>query len=168
MFSRNVRRILAICLIVVTLISLALYYIPWVTPFDLELNAVKLDKYGKVIDDVPISIQGIMKNYLFQQDSIDVTVDPFDDIKWMKLSNYSNTNQTGVIFDYGKDWKKVHGYTYPGTCDLLFTDNFKYIVLQRWDTFDGNGERYYYVASADESVPIEEVIEYFRYLPPFG
>lgn len=167
MFSRKVRRIITLCLVAVVIISLALYYIPWVSRFSLDLNAAKLDKNGNIIGNTTISISGKLENYLFRKDSLSAMFEPFDGLNWVELTENTNLNRTGILYNYSKDCLIVNCYTAYGSCDLIFTKDFKYVVLFRQDNMESNTSCYY-VASADASVPIEEVINFFRYAPPLG
>lgn len=164
---QQIKRIITIVLIVVVLIGALLYFIPWPTRVNLSLNAAKLDKDGNAVGNSTITIKGVMLDYLFQEDCLNVSIYPFDNFKWIKLSNHGTTNKRGIIYPHFQTCKKVYCYTSTDDlvfCKLLFTKDFKYIAF----VAENATERTYYVASANTEVSTEELAEYFRYLPPLG
>lgn len=164
---KKVKRIIIIVLVVSLLIGALLYFVPWPTRVDLTLDAAKLDQDGNVVSNTTITIKGVMLDYLFRKDSLDVSIYPFDNHKWVRLTNYSNENRKGVIHPHSGECVKVYCYTSEYSfCDLLFTKDFKYVAFVA--DVPGNGKNTYYVASANNEVSTEKLIEYFRYLPPFG
>lgn len=164
---KKVKRIIVIILVACLIAGALLYFVPWPTPVNLSLNAAKLDKDGNVVGNMTIHIEGVMLNYLFQEDSLNVKISPFDSHKWVKLTRNANTNRDGIIYPHSGDCFELFFYTdYASFCRLLFTKDFKYVAFVS-DT-PGDGSNTYYVASADDEIPTEELIEYFRYLPPFG
>ena len=167
---QKVKRIIIIVLAVCLFIGALLYFVPWITRVNLTLDAVKLDSDGNVVGNTTITIQGVMLDYLFQKDSLDVSIYPFDNIKWVKLSQYGNTNRVGVMQPHYRNCMEISCSTFDSNrmifCKLLFTKDFKYVAFIA--DFSGDGGNTYYVASANEDVGIAEVIDYFHYLPPFG
>lgn len=169
---QKIKRITIIVLAVCLFIGALLYFVPWITRVNLTLDAVKLDSDGNVVGDTTITIKGAMLDYLFQKDSLDVSIYPFDDFKWVNLSQDSTTNRVGIMRPHHKDCMEINCSTYDyhtnsmTFCKLLFTKDFKYVAFVA--DFPGDGDNIYYVASANNEVSTEELIAYFRYLPPFG
>lgn len=167
---QKVKRIITIVLIVAVLIGALLYFVPWPTRVNLVLNAAKLDKSGNSVGHSTITIKGVMYDYLFQKDSLSVSIYPFDDFAWVQLSDNLPENRKGVIQSHFQDCKKIYCSAWDSSledsvfCELLFTKDFKYIAF----VSDTPETKTYYVASADNQVRFEDLAEYFHYLPPFG
>ena len=164
------KRIITLIVIIAVLIGALLYFVPWPTRVNLTLDAAKLDQNGNVVDNVTITINGVRLNYLFREDSLDVNIYPFDNFTWVTLSYYANKKRTGVILPHSGDCVKIHcsasdpSSEFPPFCELLFTEDFKYVAF----VADRSESNIYYVASKDGAISTEALIEYFRYLPPFG
>ena len=73
---QQIKRIITIVLIVVVLIGALLYFLPWPTCVNLTLNAAKLDKDGNAVGNSTITIKGVMLDYLFQEDCLNVSIYP--------------------------------------------------------------------------------------------
>jgi hypothetical protein len=161
---KKIKGITILILIICLDVGAVLYLFPWPTSVKLSLNAAKLDENGNVVGHTTINIQGTMDDYLFREDVLNVTISPFDEYNWFKLVENNPGHRKGVIQPHSKDCVKVHCYYYDGLCDLLFTKDFKYVAF----VVEHADKDIYYVASTDEQVSTEELVEYFRYLPPFG
>ena len=163
-------KIISCCVTCVLLIAAALYFIPWPTPVNLTLTAVKLDADGNEIGTFPVTIKGVKKNYLFQEDVLDVSISPFDGYVWFKPSEDAPSGKEGVISKYFDECMQVtYGTAHPEYenmvfAHLRFTEDFKYITFEFY--IPEENERVYYIASADENCTTQEVKEYFRTLVP--
>lgn len=164
---QQIKRIITIVLIVVVLIGALLYFIPWPTRVNLSLNAAKLDNNGQAVGNCTITIKGVMLDYLFQEDYLNASIYPFDGFNWIELTQNGNSNREGMILSHFQECKKIYCYASADDalfCELLFTKDFKYIAF----VANYPGESTYYVTSSDEEVSVEQLAEYFHYLPPFG
>lgn len=164
---QKVKRIIVRILIISLIVGALLYFIPWPTRVNLTLEASKLDQNGNVVSNTTITIKGVMLDYLFREDSLNVSIYPFDTHKWVKLTHNANTNRDGIIYRHSGDCFEISCYTNDASfCKLLFTKDFKYVAFVADEP--GGETNTYYVASANSEVNTEDLIEYFRYLPPFG
>ena len=161
--------------VVLLLLGALLYYIPWPSRVNVSLDAAKVDQVGNIVGNTTITIKGLYMNYLFQEDSLEVEIYPFDDLRWIGFYESQPSGREGIISSYFRDCKMVYctasspsaSTEFGYHCELLFTPNFRNVAFITRD-ISNNGTGHYYVASANNEVPIEELIEYFRYLPPFG
>lgn len=164
---QKVKRIIIWTFIVSLIVGALLYYVPWPTRVNLCLDAAKVDQSGNVIGHSTITIKGVMLHYLFQEDCLSATIYPFDGYPWINMSESHPRNQTGELKPHFGDCKKIYCSSYDDGivwCDFLLTMDYKYVAF----VFSKDETRTYYLASAENQVSTEELIEYFRYLPPLG
>ena len=134
------------------------------TPINVELTAYKLDKYGNTIDTFPITIEGHIEKYLFQDDRINANISPFDG--YTDFCEHNLNDERGGIFYY----TDTLGYTnYFATGDdgyeyfaIYFTEGFEQVAIhvrayREDDPFYTSAR---YVASVNESDSIEDIIKY--------
>lgn len=158
--------------IILVIVAALLYFIPWPTRVNLALDAVKLDAEGNEIGTTQIYIKGFMLNYLFREDRLDITIDPFDDLKYVLLAG-DGTGQEGEIsrFDNAHGlvylWLNLHGWNTRANdtaiCQLYFTEEFDCFAFV---SHPFGHESVYYVASASGNYTTQQVIEYFNGLVP--
>lgn len=165
----SVFRIILAVLVAVMIVGALLYFVPESTPVELNLDAVKLDGDGNELGTATISITGNRKDYLLQDDLLNVSISPFDGFPWFKLSEDGISGKKGVIREhYIEDCMQVMCYsTHSSTgdiifCNLIFSENFEYIALQ-CEMTEGSVT---YVASASGTHSTQEIIQYFRGLFP--
>jgi len=139
------------------------YFVPWSTPIDLMLNATKFDQDGNEIGTTQIHIYGKRLDYLFQEDRLDIELDPFDGWKAFGLSTYGNTTKKGVIIPSPSGRIKAIGlHAVEGAnsalISLYFTDSFDHFVLE----FVQEDETYYYLASIGDDHTADKVFDFFE------
>ena len=149
-------------LLFLIVLACILYFVPWSTPFDLTLNATKLDSDGNEIGTTQIHIQGKRLNYLFQMDRVDFELDPIDGWKSFGLSTYGTTQRKGVIIESPSGNIKAVTMHAIGDSDtafvtLYFTDSFDHFALR----FVQDGETTTYLASVGEDHTADKVIDHF-------
>ena len=154
--------------IALLMIGACIYYFHLSTPVDLNLNATKLDSNGNPSYTTPILITGSLRDYVFQDDRLDVRIAPFDEVLWVRLTEEAPSKRSGIIYDYFSGCKKVyfHGASHStdlSFCTMLFTENFEYIALICGES---DPQPKIYVASADNTHTAEEVLQFFRNLAP--
>ncbi len=156
--------------IAVLLIGACIYFFHLSTPVDLNINATKLDSNGNPSYTTPILITGSLKDYVFQDDRLDIRISPFDEVLWVRLTEDATRriNRTGVISDHFSGCKQIyfHGASHStdlSFCKMLFTEDFEYIALICGES---DPQPKIYVASADNAHTAEEVLQYFRNLIP--
>ena len=152
-------------LLLLILLACLFYFVPWSTPFDLMLNATKVDSDGNEIGTTQIHIHGKRQDYLFQADRLDIELDPIDGWKSFVLSTYGTTTKKGVIIPSPSGRIKAVTMHAVGDSDtafvtLYFTDSFDHFALQ----FILDNEAYAYLASVDDNHTADNVIDYFKAL----
>jgi len=129
------------------------------TPVDVSLSVTKLNAAGEPIDTFPVAIKGNIEEYLFQNDRLNVYIEPFDGYTDFRQHNDS------VIFPLGDI---LYWTTYCATGNsgneffyLYFTEDFEQVAIlveqYKEDTFSVNAR---YVASSRSDIDHEEVIEF--------
>ena len=162
------RNVLIFYLVIGVLIIAALiYYRPWSTPIDLNLNAVKLDTDGNEICIVQITIQGKKLDYLFKPSRLDISITPFENLKGIHPVEYANTGVYGQI--QTSDYDDVR-FVYYGAWDNTSNETESVTLgfspdLDRW-ILTSNFRKVCYVASVSGDCSTQELTEYFRLLLP--
>ena len=162
----KILKITALCIVAALIVAALLYYVPWSTPVDLTLNAVKLDENGNEIGTAEIHIKGHKLDYLFRDSRLDVEIEPFDSLSRFKLSG--SQNGTGSIHTYYFDnrLRDVYAFLYDektkGYKHLLitFTDEMDRFVLRVMGSDDGDDV--FYVASASGKYDTQGILDYFN------
>ena len=157
------------CIVLILIIAIFTGVITYQsTPVNLNLDAAKLDNSGNATVTIPISISGTLKDYVFQNDILDVSIEPFDGFPWFKLDEDASSGKSGLIRDYANECKKITFYSASSSgdivfCSMLFTKDFEYIALI---CDESAPEPTVYIASANSNKTAEEVLDYFRTLIP--
>ena len=163
--------IIGIILMLAFIVGVILYYVPYVTKINITLNAVKLDENGNEIGTVQIVIQGNKQDYLFQEDRVDLSIEPFDN-----LVNITPSNQDGIAGVIHPTFVGDYSLVYYGAsvqttvnvtdayafCTLAISDDLGRWAFRRSE----NGKETYYVASVSGNDTTEELIAFFRGLIP--
>lgn len=171
MFKRRMYIVFAVSISLV-LIGILLYLIPWVTPVDLTLDAIKLDSDGNEIGTEQLQIKGYRYDYLFQKDRMDVTIKPLG-IRSIDVQTNNSVTGTGVIHSCGAifdpecsrvslgGWNSDAGYMLVS--DLYFTEEFDRFGLVCRPYGD---DVFSYVMSINGNYKSQELLEYFKGLVP--
>lgn len=130
------------------------------TAVDVSFTATKLDVSGAPIGTFPITIKGDIEKYLFQDDRLDVQIEPFDGYTDFKQHNINGVK--GLIVD----WVDFYRTRYVATG----SEGFEYFAIyfnedqSRWalivedHTFAVNGR---YIGSTDPNVSVQDLRDYF-------
>lgn len=157
-------KIILLALVLVLVLGCLLYFVHRSTPFDLTLNATKLDSDGNEIGTTQITIRGNRLDYLFQKDRVEIEVDPFD--KWSSFMQIkeSSTGKVGKIFPITDNLMYITFHAVEGDeispCILYFTIDFDHFVLYI-DTDEGRNT---YLASVSDDHTADKVLDHFRSL----
>ena len=89
-------RIIILSTALLLLIAALLYYVPWSTPIDETITFVKLSYTGEVIGTFQTRMQGKKLNYLFQDDRMLLSFEPFDNLKDIEPIHFTN-QKDGII-----------------------------------------------------------------------
>lgn len=130
------------------------------TPVDISLTVTKLDEKGQHIDIFPVTINGHVEKYLYQDDRLNVHIDPFDG--YVDFHPHNLNNVDGGIFDF--PGLRMTRYYATGS------DGFEYFTIyfsedhSRWAfvvedyMFNINGR---YVASTNPDSISKDLMDYF-------
>ena len=138
------------------------------TPIDKTLRMVKLDTEGNELGTFDVHFTGEYLDYLFDEDCVLLTIDPFDGMKNIKTTDTVN-DEDGRITRFGKEYgleycylKLDAGTTYAGRFEfviirLYFTEEMDRIAL----ACNSNGQEWTYVASLSGQYTTEEIVDHF-------
>ena len=129
-------------------------------PVDVSLTVTKLDAAGEPVDTFPITIKGNIEKYLWQEDRLNVYIEPFDGYTDFRQHNNS------VIFPLG-DILYWTCYCATGNSGnesfyLYFTENFEQVAI-RVEAYKDDDPFYVnarYVASSLSDINHGEIIEF--------
>ena len=162
--------ILSITIILISCLSLVaacIYLFPMkTTPLNTTLEATKLDADGNVIGTTQIAIQGSFKEYLLNEDKMELTVAPFGGLRGINFVDRTNSmGFTPIAMDKfyqytGMAWENES----PEMLWITFitSQDFEYWVFR----VHKNDEPVYYVASFSGTRTVEEIVQYFKGLAP--
>ena len=137
-------------------------------PIDGTLQMVKLDTDGNELGTFDVHFTGEHLVYLFDEDCILLTIDPFDGMKNIKTTDTVN-DEDGRITRFGKEHGLEYcqlildaGTTYAGRFEfvfirLYFTEEMDRIAL----ACNSNGQEWTYVASISGQYTTEEIVDHF-------
>lgn len=166
-------RIIILSTALLLLIAALLYFVPWSTPIDETLTFVKLNHKGEIIGTYETRMQGKKLNYLFQDDRMLLSFEPFDDLKDIEPIHYSN-QKDGVIdcFDIpelGRQWLTLN---YGGSnvtnnnevrLSMFFCEDFdRFAIICHASSFTDVA----YITSIKGDYTTEELMEYFDIFLP--
>lgn len=138
------------------------------TPIDETLQMVKLDTDGNELGTFDVHFTGEYLDYLFDEDCVLLTIDPFDGIKNIKTTDTVN-DEDGRITRFGKEYGLEYcqlildgDTTYAGRFEFVFirlyyTEEIDRIAL----TCYSNNQEWTYVASLSGQYTTEEIVDYF-------
>lgn len=167
MKAKKIFLIIGIILMLAFIVGVILYYVPNVTKINVTLNAVTLDENGDEIGTVQIAMQGNKQDYLFQEDRVDLSISPFDN-----LVNITPSNQDGIAGVVHPIRSGDYSLVYYGAsvqttvnvadayafCTLAFSDDLDCWAFRRYE----NGKETYYVASVSGNYTTKELVAFFR------
>lgn len=138
-----------------------------VTKINASMHATKLDKDGNAIGTDKILLQGSFKDYLFEKDRLELSINPFGTLKNIILSNdeCGNTYTVPVPFEYFYTFTFMAWDTSKEDsvfCTVTVSQDFEYWVFRVGD----NDQPTYYVASASNEHTLEEIVQYFKGIAP--
>lgn len=158
--------ILGFLLLCIT-IGLCLYTIPATVAINNTLQATKLDHNGNVIGTEEIALQGAFKNYLFKDDTLELSIGSFGTFNSIILANDNrgNTSTVPVVFaDFYvmtfMAWDNTKDQSIFGT--ITASQDFEYWVFR----VNHNDNPEYYVASASGEHTPDEIVQYFKGIAP--
>ena len=152
--------VIAIVVLMAT-ISTLLFLLPRTTKIDYTLNTTRFNAQGEQTGDIQISVYGQQKKALFRDPQIELSVEPFDRLAWLKVitadeeaSPYRHEDLQ-FFFYSAADWTgKV----------VMVTVGFD-ANMDSW-IFVNHTRQVYYVASVSGKYSPQELVEYFRVLIP--
>ena len=152
--------VIAIVVLMAT-ISTLLFLLPRTTKIDYTLNTTRFNAQGEQTGDIQISVHGQQKKALFRDPQIELSVEPFDRLAWLKVitadeeaSPYRHEDLQ-FFFYSAADWTgKV----------VMVTVGFD-ANMDSW-IFVNHTRQVYYVASVSGKYSPQELVEYFRVLIP--
>ena len=161
----KVLRITALCIVAALIVAALLYFVPWSTPVDLTLNAVKLDENGNEIGTAEIHIKGHKLDDLFRDSRLDVDIEPFDVVENAQLVQGSNGSGSITTFNF-TDVPMMELYF---TCNDKQENDFTWLHLTFTEEMDcfvlrllRDSGNMYYVASSSGNYDTQGVIDYFK------
>ena len=148
-------------LVLALLLAVFLYAIPKETPIDIDLFAEKRDGSGKIVGIVPITIKGVLKEYLFQPDVLDIEVTSTDGLLDWDFQ-YSNNIPIEVTDKDGLDLRFASYTKDKMTIKVYFSTN-----LQRWmfEVYDPSLQAVY-LLSGNASDTWDDLYEFFKEIQP--
>lgn len=164
-------KVIFLSVTLVCTIVAALILIPWSTPFDQTLTALKLDEYGNELGMVQVRITGKRTRSLFSSGWKDVTIHAFDDIysiedldpsklKADPIDGYLKLTFAigGADFDLPtKDDPTIGPVTTKAyACYLSVSEGLEDILIH---IRHADGQEVYYALSFD--MPVSELAEHF-------
>lgn len=130
------------------------------TPVDISLTVTKLDEQGQQIGSFPVTIKGHVEKYLYQDDRLNVHIDPFDG--YVDFHPHNLNNVDGGIFDF--PGIRMTRYYATGS------EGFVYFVVyfsedySRW-AFGAEDDMFHikdrYVASINPDDTLQDLKDYF-------
>ncbi len=158
--------ILLLCIVV----GLCLYLIPQEhRNLNATLQATKLDKDGNILGKDEIAMQGIFRDYRFQEDTVELSIAPFGIFKSIVFSGDSSWNKQSALSDIRGEFYGLSGsvaYNNPtdevGFFTITTSRDFEYWVFRG----EENDEPVYYVASSSGERTVEEIVQFFRGFAP--
>jgi len=149
-------------LVLLLVLGCVLYFVPRSSPFDLTLNATKLDSDGNEIGTTQITIRGKKLDYLFQKDRLEIEVDPFNEWSSFIQVKDSSTGKIGEIFPITDNVMYITFQAVEGdeiaSCILYFTIDFDHFALN----ILGDEGKTIYLASVGDDHSADKVIEHFK------
>lgn len=163
------RSILFLVILALVFVAVLLYFIPYSTPIDLQMEAVKIDSEGHELGTYTLFIKGFRKDYLFQPSRLDVSIDPIGNIFSIHPS-YAVTQFgeiPGMIYTspLGKYLRVHYGAIQSITNDSIFCSLLFSPDMTRW-AFCDDLNSICYVASVDGEYSTAELLDYFYPMIP--
>lgn len=157
--------VLLLCIIV----GLCLYLIPQDrVNLNATLQATKLDKDGNILGTEEIAMQGIFRDYRFQEDTVELSIVPFGIFKSIVFSGDSSWNKQSALSDIRGDFYQITFSAWNTAkddydfCTITTSRDFEYWVF----CGEENDEPVYYVASSSGERTVEEIVQFFRGFAP--
>ena len=166
-------RIIILSTALLLLIAALLYFVPWSTPIDETITFVKLSYEGEVIGTFQTRMQGKKLNYLFQDDRMLLSFEPFDNLKDIEPIHFTN-QKDGVI----KCLESLHSDTqwmmlaYKGFntannnevwLNIVFCEDFdRFAIICHASSFT----KVAYISSVSDNMTTQELIDYFNGIVP--
>lgn len=160
--------IMIMTVFVITALVIVLFAsIPRCTKISQTLSATKVDEGGNVVDNTQIVMQGRVKDYLFYDDLLDISVAAFDDLSSIQV--VQEGHRAGATMTQHFD--KVLSVTFTAVNTVkddtvfgtaFFSEDFEYWAFLTKE----KGKNVAYVASASGTHTIQETIQFFRGLIP--
>ena len=166
------KRIVILCTALLLLITALLYFVPWSTPIDETLTFVKLNYKGEIIGTYETRMQGKKLNYLFQDDRLLLSFEPFDDLKDIEPIRFDN-QKDGVIDRFsipnGRAWLCLDYEGFNTTnnnevwLSMFFCEDFdRFAIICHASSFTDVA----YITSIKGDYTTEELMEYFDIFLP--
>lgn len=166
------KRIVILCTALLLLITALLYFVPWSTPIDETLTFVKLNYKGEIIGTYETRMQGKKLNYLFQDDRMLLSFEPFDDLKDIEPIRFDN-QKDGVIDRFsipnGRAWLCLDYEGFNTTnnnevwLSMFFCEDFdRFAIICHASNFTDVA----YITSIKGDYTTEELMEYFDIFLP--
>jgi hypothetical protein len=157
--------VLLLCLVA----GLCLYLIPQDhRNLNTTLQATKLDKDGNILGTEEIAMQGIFRDYRFQEDTVELSIAPFGIFKSIVFSGDSSWNKQSALSDIRGEFYQITFSAWNTSkddydfCTITTSRDFEYWVFHG----DDNGQPIYYIASASGERTVEEIVQFFRGFAP--
>ena len=143
-------------------------------PIDFTLNAIKLDAVGNEIGTAQIHIHGYRLPFIFPNERIVLTIDPFDDLYQIEDSEVNG--EIGHIKYIGKEPNTPEfmrlSFIAKSTnaegmvdCTLTFSPDMECFAFRCYP-FGSDYEEATYIASVSGDYSTRELIEFFNGLVP--
>ena len=166
------KRIVILCTALLLLIAALLYFVPWATPIDETLTFVKLNYKGEIIGTYETRMQGKKLRYLFQDDRMLLSFEPFDDLKDIEPIHFVN-QKDGVIDRFsipdGRAWLCLdyEGFNTTNNNEvwlrMYFCEEFdRFAIICHASSFTDVA----YITSIKGDYTTEELMEYFDIFLP--
>lgn len=156
-FKKKALRIIGVAVVALIVIgTVVLWNMDKTTSVDFKYDAAKLDKDGKEIGSEQIHISGNYYDYLFREDRLELSVDPFDGLENISIKDecdyvYFPEQDIGYIcFDAYNSFR-----SHTETLYLLFDAGFDHLLIQR------RGEICYTGSASGKYTP-QECTEHFN------
>ena len=143
------------------IIVLLLYFVPFPTRINLEVDGMQVKTSGELKKDVTITMEGWRLNYLFKTDELKLKLLEIDDTELISypkpafkiysspILSYEDTVSYTVLPIYSS---QEHAILH---CTLVFENNFRSFLLKDYDEF-------YYIYAKDDQLTPEDILEKFQ------
>lgn len=163
------KRILCIILVAIIL-GIALYFIPWRTEIRIHTTGAEVDSQGNILTEGEFVLEGWHCNYLFQQDTFEITSLELPNIG---QPNFQIRGQQIMITDgknipSGTVFYSIYAFFYdPDTngaesAKICFPLDFQYALFRLGD--NSPGSRIFVTTGSDDPSPVEMLKEFYLLL----